>query len=79
MRIDAGTAAVVTGGASGLGRATAEALAASGVQVAIFDLNEERGQEVASAIGGHSPIIFALRTVDTKSRISESGIPTVTP
>lgn len=52
MRIDAGTAAVVTGDASGLGRATAEALAASGVQVAIFDLNEERGQEVASAIGG---------------------------
>ena len=52
MRIDAGMAAVVTGGASGLGRATAEALAASGVQVAIFDLNEELGQEVASAIGG---------------------------
>jgi NAD(P)-dependent dehydrogenase (short-subunit alcohol dehydrogenase family) len=45
-------AAVVTGGASGLGRATAEALAAAGVKVAIFDLNREKGEDVASAIGG---------------------------
>ncbi|MBC7492844.1 MAG: SDR family oxidoreductase [Novosphingobium sp.] len=52
MKIDQGTAAVVTGGASGLGRATAGALAAAGVKVAVFDLNEELGAEVASAIGG---------------------------
>ena len=52
MKIDATTAAVVTGGASGLGRATAEALAAVGVKVAIFDLNEDAGTEVAKAIGG---------------------------
>ena len=52
MQITADTAAVVTGGASGLGRASAEALAAAGVKVAIFDLNEEAGQEVAQAIGG---------------------------
>ena len=52
MKIDNTTAAVVTGGASGLGRATAEALAAAGVKVAIFDLNEELGSEVAQAIGG---------------------------
>ena len=52
MKIDATTSAVVTGGASGLGRATAEALAAAGVKVAIFDLNEEAGAEVAKAIGG---------------------------
>ena len=52
MKIDSYTAAVVTGGASGLGQATAEALAAAGVKVAIFDVNEARGQEVASAIGG---------------------------
>jgi NAD(P)-dependent dehydrogenase (short-subunit alcohol dehydrogenase family) len=50
--MDAGVASVVTGGASGLGRATAEALGASGVKVAIFDLNEEAGEAVASAIGG---------------------------
>jgi NAD(P)-dependent dehydrogenase (short-subunit alcohol dehydrogenase family) len=47
-----GIAAVVTGGASGLGEATARALAANGVKVAIFDLNREAGEAVASAIGG---------------------------
>lgn len=52
MDITADTAAVVTGGASGLGRATAEALAAAGVKVAIFDLNEELGSEIAASIGG---------------------------
>ncbi|SMC58109.1 SDR family oxidoreductase [Novosphingobium sp. B1] len=52
MQIDATTSAVVTGGASGLGRATAEALAAAGVKVAIFDLNEEAGEVVAQTIGG---------------------------
>jgi NAD(P)-dependent dehydrogenase (short-subunit alcohol dehydrogenase family) len=52
MKIDSTIAAVVTGGASGLGRATAEALAASGVKVAIFDINDALGEEVAAAIGG---------------------------
>jgi NAD(P)-dependent dehydrogenase (short-subunit alcohol dehydrogenase family) len=52
MQFDSNTSAVVTGGASGLGRATAEALAAAGVKVAIFDINEANGTEVAKAIGG---------------------------
>ena len=52
MKFDSTTAAVVTGGASGLGRATAEALAAAGVKVAIFDINEALGEEVAASIGG---------------------------
>jgi len=52
MIIDSTLAAVVTGGASGLGQATAQALAAAGVKVAIFDVNEAKGEEVARAIGG---------------------------
>ncbi len=47
-----GVSAVVTGGASGLGEATARALAAKGVKVALFDLNEARGSQVANDIGG---------------------------
>ena len=47
-----GCAAVVTGGASGLGEATARALAAKGAKVAIFDLNAAKGEAVAAEIGG---------------------------
>ncbi|MEP6868852.1 MAG: SDR family oxidoreductase [Novosphingobium sp.] len=52
MRIDKEVAAIVTGGASGLGRASAEALAQAGAKVAVFDLNEEAGESVARAVGG---------------------------
>ena len=45
-------AAVVTGGASGLGAATARALAAKGVKVAIFDLQADKGEALADEIGG---------------------------
>ncbi|HEX4694104.1 SDR family NAD(P)-dependent oxidoreductase [Sphingomonas sp.] len=52
MKLDSSVAAVVTGGASGLGAATARALAAKGVQVAIFDMQAEKGEAVAQEIGG---------------------------
>ncbi len=52
MNIDSSISAIVTGGASGLGRASAIALAASGVKVAIFDLNEADGEALATEIGG---------------------------
>ena len=52
MKIDSSISAVVTGGASGLGKATAEALAAKGAKVAIFDLNEELGAATAAALSG---------------------------
>lgn len=47
-----GVGAIVTGGASGLGGATAELLANKGAKVTIFDLNEDLGKKHASAIGG---------------------------
>ncbi|OSZ72916.1 3-hydroxy-2-methylbutyryl-CoA dehydrogenase [Sphingomonas sp. IBVSS1] len=47
-----GMSAVVTGGASGLGAATARLLASHGVKVAIFDMNAEKGEAVAAEIGG---------------------------
>lgn len=47
-----GQIAVVTGGGSGLGEATARALAAKGARVAILDVGMERAQAVAADIGG---------------------------
>jgi NAD(P)-dependent dehydrogenase (short-subunit alcohol dehydrogenase family) len=47
-----GTSAIVTGGASGLGAATARALAAQGVRVTVFDRNEAGAKEVADEVGG---------------------------
>ena len=56
MKLTSDIAAVVTGAASGLGEATARALAARGVRVAVFDMNAERGAAVAAGIGG----VFAM-------------------
>jgi NAD(P)-dependent dehydrogenase (short-subunit alcohol dehydrogenase family) len=52
MKLESGMAAVVTGGASGLGRASAQALADQGLKVALFDINDEDGEAHAKAIGG---------------------------
>ncbi len=48
-----GSAAIITGGASGLGGATAMRLAKAGAKVTIFDLNADLGQALAKEIGGH--------------------------
>src|SRR5215472_12210181 len=52
MKLNSNVAAVVTGGASGLGEATVRALAAKGVKIAIFDMNEQKGEAVAKDVGG---------------------------
>jgi NAD(P)-dependent dehydrogenase (short-subunit alcohol dehydrogenase family) len=52
MQLAKDLAAVVTGGASGLGAATAKALAGKGVRVAVFDVNGEVGEKTARQIGG---------------------------
>jgi NAD(P)-dependent dehydrogenase (short-subunit alcohol dehydrogenase family) len=54
-----GASALVTGGASGLGAATARRLAAEGAHVVVYDLNEALGKELAAELGGS----FALGDV----------------
>ncbi|MEN9626834.1 MAG: hypothetical protein RJA10_60 [Pseudomonadota bacterium] len=52
MKLDHTIAAVITGGASGLGAATARRLASRGVKVALFDLNAKAGEALAAELGG---------------------------
>jgi NAD(P)-dependent dehydrogenase (short-subunit alcohol dehydrogenase family) len=52
MNLDSSVTAVITGGASGLGAATARLLASLGVKVALFDLNQDKGESLARELGG---------------------------
>jgi NAD(P)-dependent dehydrogenase (short-subunit alcohol dehydrogenase family) len=52
MHLGSSISAVITGGASGLGAATARRLAGHGVMVALFDLQDELGERLAAQIGG---------------------------
>ncbi|MEU2347459.1 SDR family NAD(P)-dependent oxidoreductase [Modestobacter sp. NPDC049651] len=54
---DLDVAAVVTGGASGLGAATARALTAAGAAVTLLDLDAERGHALAAELGGHTSFV----------------------
>lgn len=65
MIVNDSVAAVVTGGASGLGEATARAIAAKGAKVGIFDLQEDKGRAVAADIGG----IFCLVDVTSDESV----------
>jgi len=68
MQLDASISAVVTGGASGLGEATARALASQGVRVALFDMNAERGEAVAAELGG----VFCQANVTSDEDIDQA-------
>src|SRR5215472_8139182 len=63
-----GVAAIVSGGASGLGEATVRDLAAAGCQVVVADLNEERGKAVADSVGG----VFARTDVADEGSVAEA-------
>jgi NAD(P)-dependent dehydrogenase (short-subunit alcohol dehydrogenase family) len=65
MQLGSDIAAIVTGAASGLGEATARALASRGVRVAILDRDADKGERVASEIGG----VFALVDVTSDEAV----------
>ena len=64
--------AIVTGGASGIGKAVAEALADSGDRVVVADLNEATGKEFADAIGGHFVKVDLSIRSDCKRLVGET-------
>ncbi len=66
-----GTTAIVTGGASGLGAATAEALHAAGARVALWDMNAEKGEALAKKLGG----VFCTVNVADEASVA-SGLAT---
>lgn len=67
-----GVAAIVTGGASGLGGATAERLAKAGAKVTIFDLNADLGRAKAAAIGGHFVAVNVTDEAAVEAAIAEA-------
>lgn len=71
MQIE-GVAAIVTGGASGLGAATAERLAARGAKVTLFDLNAELGTAFADQIGGRFAAVNVTDEAAVASAILEA-------
>ncbi len=62
-----GKVAIVTGGASGLGRATVEAYVAKGMKVAIFDMNEANANEVIARLGADSVAFWSVNVADEDS------------
>jgi 3-hydroxyacyl-CoA dehydrogenase / 3-hydroxy-2-methylbutyryl-CoA dehydrogenase len=60
----AGKVAIVTGGASGLGRATVEAYVAKGAKVAIFDLNAANAQEIIDRLGADKVAFWSVNVAD---------------
>src|SRR5882757_941105 len=70
-----GTSAVISGGASGLGEATARVLAAAGATVVIADLNENRGKQVADEASVQAAVDLAVATGEPlRSGVSCAGI-----
>lgn len=67
-----GATAIVTGGASGLGGATAERLAKAGAKVTIFDLNAELGKKKAAEIGGHFVAVNVTDEAAVEAGLEES-------
>ncbi len=68
-----GEAAIVTGGASGLGRATAEALIAAGARVALLDLNRDLAEATAAEIGALAAPADVTNADSVKAAIAKAA------
>jgi 3-hydroxyacyl-CoA dehydrogenase/3-hydroxy-2-methylbutyryl-CoA dehydrogenase len=68
--------ALITGGASGLGEATARSLSAQGAKVAIFDIAAERGEKIAAELRPNVIFVAADVTSDDESRAAVEKIVT---
>ena len=68
-----GAAAVVTGGASGLGAASARALAAAGSRVAILDIADEQGEALAEELGGRFVHCDVTSEADVMAGVEAAG------
>ena len=68
-----GSSSIVTGGASGIGEASARQLAAAGSHVVVADLNEEKGQALASEIGGLFVRCDVSRTEDADTAVTAAS------
>ena len=74
MKLEASLSAVVTGGASGLGLATARLLAERGVSVVIADINEEQGQARAAELGPNARFVKAdVCDTDDMNRVYDAA------
>ncbi len=67
-----GHAAIVTGGASGLGEATARALAGAGAKVAILDVNADQAKAVAEDIGGAAVVCDVADAASAEAAVAEA-------
>lgn len=70
-----GQTAIVTGGASGMGAATARALAAAGAKVALWDMNEEAAAKVAQECGGTAVSCDVTSEDSVKAALARAGAP----
>ena len=72
MKLGPNISAVITGGASGLGAATARLLASHGVKVGLFDLNEDLGEALAAELGGVFCKVNVTSTEEVDSAFAKS-------
>ncbi|HMK64058.1 MAG TPA: SDR family NAD(P)-dependent oxidoreductase, partial [Acidimicrobiales bacterium] len=68
-----GARALVTGGGSGIGRATCRRMVAEGATVAVLDIEKDRAEEVAAEVGGVSLVVDVTDAETLKGAVDEAA------